>query len=111
MVPGWGGCYLLPNLIGADRAVKVIIENPLSQNRCSPGPVATSSASPTRCFDGADFLERSLDWAAQVVAGTVIVERPELDRGEAWDAAVARGRAFADAKVAAPRPRRTGRWS
>ena len=33
LVPGWGGCTLLPNLIGADRAVTVIIENSLNQNR------------------------------------------------------------------------------
>ena len=33
LVPGWGGCALLPNLIGADRAVSVIIENSLNQNR------------------------------------------------------------------------------
>ncbi|MGW0898887.1 enoyl-CoA hydratase/isomerase family protein, partial [Streptomyces goshikiensis] len=30
LVPGWGGCALLPNLIGAERAVSVIIENSLN---------------------------------------------------------------------------------
>jgi 3-hydroxyacyl-CoA dehydrogenase len=55
-------------------------------------------------LEGADFLERSLDWAARVVVGEVVVDRPEPDRGEAWDAAVARGRAFADAKVAGAAP-------
>jgi enoyl-CoA hydratase/carnithine racemase len=30
LVPGWGGCYLLPNLIGPENALKVIVENPLS---------------------------------------------------------------------------------
>ena len=33
LVPGWGGCWLLPNLVGIETALKVIIENPLSQNR------------------------------------------------------------------------------
>src|SRR5690606_14265517 len=33
LVPGWGGCTLLPNLIGADKAVSVIIENSLNQNK------------------------------------------------------------------------------
>ena len=37
LVPGWGGNYLLPNLIGAANALKVIIENPLSQNRMLKG--------------------------------------------------------------------------
>src|SRR5215203_2682139 len=33
LVPGWGGCYLLPNLVGAADALRVVVENPLSQNR------------------------------------------------------------------------------
>ncbi|GAB2581306.1 3-hydroxyacyl-CoA dehydrogenase NAD-binding domain-containing protein [Microlunatus antarcticus] len=108
IVPAWGGCYLLPNLIGADRAVKVIIENPLSQNRMLTGPQYADLGVADVLLDGADFLERSLEWAARVVVGDVVVERPEPDRGEAWDAAVARGRAIADAKVhgAAPAPYR-----
>jgi enoyl-CoA hydratase/carnithine racemase len=30
LVPGWGGCYLLPNLVGPANALKVIIENPMN---------------------------------------------------------------------------------
>ncbi|SDT48171.1 3-hydroxyacyl-CoA dehydrogenase NAD-binding domain-containing protein [Microlunatus soli] len=108
LVPGWGGAYLLPNLIGADKAVTVIIENPLNNNRMLKGPQAYQLGLADAMFDGADFLERSLDWAGQVVAGTVTVDRPEPDRGAAWDEAVARGQAIADAKVsgAAPAPYR-----
>ena len=40
LVPGWGGCYLLPNLIGVEPALKVIIENPLNTNRMLKGPQA-----------------------------------------------------------------------
>ena len=51
-------------------------------------------------LEPADFLEQSLRWTAQVLKGDVVVERPEVDRSpEVWDAAVARGRAIADAKV------------
>jgi 3-hydroxyacyl-CoA dehydrogenase/enoyl-CoA hydratase/carnithine racemase len=108
ILPGWGGAYLLPNLIGAERAVTVIVENPLSQNKMLTGPEAFALGMADVMFDGADFLERSLDWAARVVTGEIAVERPEVDRGPAWDAAVARGRAFADGKVsgAAPAPYR-----
>ena len=49
LLPGWGGTYLLPNLIGPDNAVTVIIENALSQNKMLGGPQVASSASPTRC--------------------------------------------------------------
>src|SRR6195952_855832 len=37
LVPGWGGTQLLPNLIGAEKAVTVIIENALNQNRMLKG--------------------------------------------------------------------------
>ena len=108
MFPGWGGAYLLPNLVGADRAVQVIVENALNQNKMLTGVQAAQLGIADVLFEGADFLERSLDWAGRILAGTADVERPEVDRGEAWDAAVARGRAVADAKVsgAAPGPYR-----
>ncbi|MER6916432.1 3-hydroxyacyl-CoA dehydrogenase NAD-binding domain-containing protein [Streptomyces sp. NPDC000594] len=99
LVPGWGGCALLPNLIGADRAVSVIIESSMSQNRQLKGGQVFDLGIADAIFDGADFLERSLVWTASVLNGDITVERPEIDRGEGWDTAVARGRAFADAKV------------
>ncbi|MFF5719478.1 3-hydroxyacyl-CoA dehydrogenase NAD-binding domain-containing protein [Streptomyces buecherae] len=99
LVPGWGGCTLLPNLIGADRAVSVIIENALNQNRQLKGQQVFDLGIADALFEGADFLERSLLWTASVLSGEVEVVRAEVDRGEAWDAAVERGRAFADAKV------------
>ena len=47
LVPGWGGCYLLPNLVGPANALKVIIENPMNMNRMLKGRRRTSSAWPT----------------------------------------------------------------
>ncbi|WP_328718736.1 3-hydroxyacyl-CoA dehydrogenase NAD-binding domain-containing protein [Streptomyces sp. NBC_00247] len=99
LVPGWGGCALLPNLIGADRAVSVIIENSLNQNRQLKGAQVFELGIADALFDGADFLERSLVWTAGVLTGETVVERAEVDRGDAWDQAVARGRAVADSKV------------
>ncbi|MFD4832203.1 3-hydroxyacyl-CoA dehydrogenase NAD-binding domain-containing protein [Streptomyces uncialis] len=99
LVPGWGGCALLPNLIGADKAVSVIIENSLNQNRQLKGAQVFELGIADALFDGADFLERSLIWTAGVLNGSVTVERPEVDRGEGWDRAVARGRSVADSKV------------
>ncbi|WEB39885.1 3-hydroxyacyl-CoA dehydrogenase NAD-binding domain-containing protein [Streptomyces yunnanensis] len=99
LVPGWGGCALLPNLIGADRAVSVIIENSLNQNKQLKGEQVFDLGIADALFEGADFLERSLDWTAAVLKGETEVARPEIDRGEAWDAAVQRGKAIADSKV------------
>ena len=108
LLPGWGGAYLVPNLIGADRAVQLIIENPLSQNKMLTGPAAYELGLADAIFDGADFLARSLDWAGQIVAGSLTVTRPEVDRGESWNDALARGHSFADGKVfgASPGPYR-----
>ena len=106
LLPGWGGSYLLPNLIGADRAVTVIIENALNQNRMLRGPQAFELGLADAMFEPADFLERSLAWADDVLAGTQPVPRAEVDRADGWDAALARGRALVEAKVhdAAPAP-------
>ncbi|GAA2112940.1 3-hydroxyacyl-CoA dehydrogenase NAD-binding domain-containing protein [Streptomyces synnematoformans] len=99
LVPGWGGCTLLPNLIGADRAVTVVIENSLNQNRQLKGKQVHDLGIADAIFEGADFLEQSLGWTAAVLKGELEVVRPDIDRSEAWDAAIERGRAVADDKV------------
>jgi 3-hydroxyacyl-CoA dehydrogenase/enoyl-CoA hydratase/carnithine racemase len=88
LVPGWGGTYLLPNLIGPRQAVRLIIENPLAQNRTVNGRRAFELGVADALFEAADFLEESLAWAARVLKGEITVRRPEIDRGEAWDKAV-----------------------
>ncbi|HEX6578061.1 MAG TPA: 3-hydroxyacyl-CoA dehydrogenase NAD-binding domain-containing protein [Jiangellaceae bacterium] len=109
LVPGWGGSWLLPNLVGADTAVTVIVENALNQNRMLTGHQVARLGIADALFDAADFLEQSLLWAAKVVRGEVTVGRAEIDRDEdGWESAVARGRAIADTKVhgEAPAPYR-----
>jgi 3-hydroxyacyl-CoA dehydrogenase/enoyl-CoA hydratase/carnithine racemase len=106
LLPGWGGTYLLPHLIGPAGALKVIIENPLSQNRMLNGSQAQELGIADAMFEPADFLAESLRWAARVVSGSVTVTR---DRGpQDWDQAVAGTRFFADGKLhgAAPAPYR-----
>ncbi|HJQ87738.1 MAG TPA: 3-hydroxyacyl-CoA dehydrogenase NAD-binding domain-containing protein [Propionibacteriaceae bacterium] len=104
LVPGWGGAFLVPNLIGADRAVQLIIENPLNQNKMLNGLQAYELGLADAIFDGADYLARSLDWAGQVVAGSLSVARPEVDRGGSWDEALERARRFVDGKVGGASP-------
>ncbi|CAL9330572.1 MULTISPECIES: 3-hydroxyacyl-CoA dehydrogenase NAD-binding domain-containing protein [Nocardiopsis] len=108
LVPGWGGTYLLPNLIGAEKALKVIIDNPLAQNKVLKGTQAFEMGIADAMFEPADFVEESLRWAARVVKGDVVVERPEVDKGEAWDNAVNMARFTVEGKLhgAAPAPAR-----
>ena len=40
LVPGWGGAWLVPNLLGADKAVTLIVENPLNQGKTLGGQAA-----------------------------------------------------------------------
>lgn len=105
LLPGWGGNYLLPNLIGPEGAVKVMIDNALNQNRMLTGPDVARLGIADAVFEGADFLERSLDWAGQVVSGKITITRSEIDRDPAvWAAAVAEGKAIADEKTAGNAP-------
>ncbi|MFV0464208.1 MAG: 3-hydroxyacyl-CoA dehydrogenase NAD-binding domain-containing protein [Nostocoides sp.] len=88
LVPGWGGCWLLPNLIGVTNALKVIVENPLATNRTLSGPAAYALGMADAIFEPADFLESSIAWADAVIRGELVVQRPEIDRDEAgWNAA------------------------
>ncbi|WP_243057403.1 3-hydroxyacyl-CoA dehydrogenase NAD-binding domain-containing protein [Nocardioides sp. SR21] len=104
LVPGWGGAYLVPNLLGADKAVTVILENPLNNGKTLNGAAAYEIGLADAVFSGADYLEQSLLWASAVLRGEIVVERPQVDRGESWDAAVARAEALVQAKTGTASP-------
>jgi len=110
LVPGWGGTYLLPRLIGPSAALKVMIENALSQNKMLTGPQAVELGIADAMFEPADFLMESLRWATGVLAGGAasVVTRAPLASVADWDSAVAAARFFADGKLhgAAPAPYR-----
>lgn len=100
ILPGWGGTWLTPNLVGPEKAVTMVVENPLSQNRMINGKKAHELGLFDKLFEPADFLMQSLRWAADVISGKETVERPQIDRDEtSWEAAVAKGRAVADART------------
>ncbi|MER6948040.1 3-hydroxyacyl-CoA dehydrogenase NAD-binding domain-containing protein [Nonomuraea sp. NPDC000554] len=107
LVPGWGGTQLLPRLIGPADAIKLVIENPLSQNRMIKGPQAFELGVADAMFEPADFLEESLRWASRVLKEDVTVERASHD-GDDWDKAVGDARFLVDLKLhgASPAPYR-----
>ena len=108
LVPGWGGTQLLPNLIGIVAAAQVIVQNPLMQNKMLRPAQAAEMGIADILLEPADFLERSLEWAASVVRGETVVDRPEVDRSEMWDAVVGFARQQLDERLhgAAPAPYR-----
>lgn len=100
LLPGWGGCWLLPNLVGVENALKVIVENPLNQNTMMKGVEAYRLGLADAIFEPADFLEESIAWAAAVIRGEITVSRPEVDRDETlWATAVTKARRLADVKT------------
>ncbi|MDT4936026.1 MAG: hypothetical protein QOK11_3918, partial [Pseudonocardiales bacterium] len=103
LVPGWGGTQLLPQLIGPDAAVKVIIENAMNQNRMLTPAQAGELGVVDALLDDADFVAQSLAWAAGVLNGSVTVARVDHSADD-WAGAVARGRAIADAKTGGVAP-------
>ncbi|MEW9530296.1 3-hydroxyacyl-CoA dehydrogenase NAD-binding domain-containing protein [Microbispora sp. NPDC049125] len=107
LVPGWGGTQLLPRLIGPDKAVRLIIENPLSQNRMIKGRDAFELGIADAMFEPADFLEESLRWAAQVLRGDVAVDRADHTAPD-WTPVIEQARGLVDLKLrgASPAPYR-----
>ena len=106
LLPGAGGTYLLPRLIGPSAAMKVIIENALSQNRMMRAAEAFELGMFDETFEPADFLAESLRWASRVLSGEITVSRLPLAPAAEWEQAAASARFFADGKVhgAAPAP-------
>ncbi|MGV8969539.1 MAG: 3-hydroxyacyl-CoA dehydrogenase NAD-binding domain-containing protein [Microbacteriaceae bacterium] len=92
IIPGWGGAWLLPNLIGIENALKVIIENPLKNNRTLKGQEAFDLGIADAIFGPASFLENSLRWADGVLTGEITVKRPnqpgKIERAVKWDIAI-----------------------
>ncbi len=92
LIPGWGGAWLLPNLIGIKNALTVMVENPLKMNRTLKPEQALELGIADAMFPAARFLEDSVEFADEVVAGTRKVKRPNepsaLERSTVWPIAV-----------------------
>jgi len=109
LIPGWGGSYLLPRLIGTARAAQVIIANPLNMNTMLTPKKALELGVVDAVFEPADFLEQSLQWAAAVTRGAAPVRHNfASEEANAWDAPLDMALAEVEARVrgASPAPYR-----
>lgn len=92
IIPGWGGAWLLPNLIGIENALEVIISNPLKNNRMLKAQQAFDLGMADAIFGPANFLEESLRFADGVITGKTVVKRKnapgKLERAVKWDVAI-----------------------
>lgn len=103
LIPGWGGAYLLPNLIGIENALKVVIENPLKQNRTLKATDVLELGIADALFPAVNYLEDSIRWADDVISGRVKVKRPnepgKVERLVKWDAAVGIARKMLQSRI------------
>ena len=100
LIPGWGGAYLLPRLIGPRNAVKVIVENPLSNNKMLKPQEAAELGIADVLLPSATFVADSIMWAHKVVTGAITVQRTDHTADVAsWDAAIEQARTFVAAKT------------
>ncbi|MDQ1545299.1 MAG: hypothetical protein QOH69_203 [Actinomycetota bacterium] len=92
LIPGWGGAWLLPNLIGIENALNVMISNPLKNNTMLKGKDVLELGIADAMFGPANFLEDSIKWADGVIGGKTKVKRPnepgKIERAVKWDVAI-----------------------
>ncbi len=95
LVPGWGGATILPKLIGPERAVQVIMLNALANNTMMKSKDALKLGVVDAVYEPADFLEKSVQFAASVLNGSTKIERADYSNDPAWESALATGKAAA----------------
>jgi 3-hydroxyacyl-CoA dehydrogenase/enoyl-CoA hydratase/carnithine racemase len=103
LVPGWGGAWLLPNLIGIKNALTVMIENPLKTNRMIKPQQALDLGIADALFGPARFLEDSVAFADEVTSGKRSVSRPHqpgaIERATLWPIAINQARKMLREKI------------
>ena len=66
IIPAWGGTQLLPKLIGPEGAAKVIVLNPLRQNKLLTAPEAFELGIADKLIDPVEFVDESLQFAREL---------------------------------------------
>jgi 3-hydroxyacyl-CoA dehydrogenase/enoyl-CoA hydratase/carnithine racemase len=79
IIPGWGGTQLLPKLVGPEAAARVIVLNPLRQNKLLTAPEAFELGLADRLLEPVEFVDESLELARELGEGAVAVDRAAPD--------------------------------
>ena len=79
LVPGWGGTQLVPRLIGPDKALTLIVRNPLQNNRMINGKKAFEMGLADRLLEPVEFFDESINLLADIITGDVKIEREKPD--------------------------------
>jgi 3-hydroxyacyl-CoA dehydrogenase/enoyl-CoA hydratase/carnithine racemase len=73
IVPGWGGCWLLPRLVGLPAAVDLAVLRPLANNRLTTSEQALELGLVDAVLPAEGFAQQALAWTA----GTVRAGSPD----------------------------------
>jgi 3-hydroxyacyl-CoA dehydrogenase/enoyl-CoA hydratase/carnithine racemase len=98
IIPGWGGTQLLPRLVGPEAAARVIVLNPLRQNRLLKAPEAVELGIADRLLDPVEFVDESLAFARELASNNLLLGREEPDWSD-LEAVVRKTRARIDDAV------------
>jgi 3-hydroxyacyl-CoA dehydrogenase/enoyl-CoA hydratase/carnithine racemase len=103
LFPAWGGTQLLPKLAGPEAAIKVIVTNPLRQNRMLRAADVAELGIADRLIEPVEFLDDSLAFARELAERPLQRTEPEWSDAET---VFRRARTAADDAVhgAAPAP-------
>ena len=119
LIPAWGGTQLAPRLVGAEQAVRLVVENPLRRNRMIGAEEALELGVVDEIFTADDLLERSLGLLLERIEAGEGKRLPDADLADVAEV-VRRARARVDDAVhgQAPAPYRAleliegaARWS
>ena len=81
LFPAWGGTQLLPRLVGPEAAIKVIVSNPLRQNRMLKAADVMELGIADRLLEPVEFVDESLAFALE------LAERPPERAQPDWSEA------------------------
>jgi 3-hydroxyacyl-CoA dehydrogenase/enoyl-CoA hydratase/carnithine racemase len=107
LIPGWGGTQLVPQLVGAEAAVRFIVENPLRQNRMLNAQQAFDAGYADLLLQPVEFLDESLAFLLEKVEEGAGKRRPAADLADVTEVC-RKARARLDGQVhgATPAPYR-----
>jgi 3-hydroxyacyl-CoA dehydrogenase/enoyl-CoA hydratase/carnithine racemase len=106
ILPAWGGTQLVPRLVGAEAAVRFVVENPMRQNRMLTGPQAFELGFADRLLEPAEFVDESLAFARGLAANGTGPRDSPSDADAADVLRKARSRLDGQVHGAAPAPYR-----
>jgi 3-hydroxyacyl-CoA dehydrogenase/enoyl-CoA hydratase/carnithine racemase len=83
LFPAWGGTQLTPRLVGADAAVRLIVDNPLGQNRLIRAADALELGLVDHVLEPVEFLDESIELLLRRIEAGDGKREPSADLSDA----------------------------